>query len=186
MKKSFLLGLLVMFSIATVQAQRFNWGIKGGLNISSLTGDIENTKPLAGFNAGLFAEIKVLKLLAIQPEVVYSTQGTAFDDFEGHSVESVKLDYINVPVLAKLYIFNLVYFEAGPQFGFLMNAKQGSVDYKDKVEDTDLAVAAGLGVSFADKFRANGRVNFGTTDIYKSDTADVKSMTVQVGLAYIF
>lgn len=186
MKKVLFLGLFIVFSASTAQAQKFNWGIKGGVNISSLTGDIERTKPLAGFNAGLFAEIKVLKLLAIQPEVVYSTQGTAFDDFEGHSVESVKLDYINIPVLAKLYIFNLVYLEAGPQIGFLVNAKQGSVDYKDNVEDTDLAIAAGLGVSFADKFRANGRVNFGTTDIDKSDTADVKSMTVQVGLAYIF
>ncbi|HSD13015.1 MAG TPA: porin family protein [Flavobacterium sp.] len=186
MRKALFLGLFIMFSIATVQAQKFNWGLKAGLNVSSLTGDIENTKSLAGFNAGLFSEIKVLKLLAIQPEVVYSTQGTAFDDFEGHSVESLKLDYINVPVLAKLYIFNLVYLEAGPQMGFLMNAKQGSADVKDTIEDTDLAIAAGLGVSFADKFRANGRVNFGTTDIDKSEDADVKSMTIQIGAAYIF
>lgn len=186
MRKVLFLGLFVLFSVATVQAQKFNWGPKAGLNISSLTGDVPSTKSLAGFNAGLFAEIKVLKLLAIQPEVVYSTQGTAFEDFEGESVEDLKLDYINVPVLAKLYIFNLVYFEAGPQFGFLMNAKRGSTDIKDDIEDTDLAIAAGLGVSFADKFRANGRVNFGTTDIVKAEDADVKSMTVQVGLAYIF
>lgn len=186
MKKVLFLGLFVVFSVATVQAQKFNWGIKGGLNISSLTGDIENTKSLTGFNAGLFAEIKVLKLLAIQPEVVYSTQGTAFEDIDGQSVESLKLDYINVPVLAKLYIFNIVYLEGGPQFGFLTNAKQGSVDYKDSVEDTDLAIAAGLGVNIADKFRANGRVNFGTTDIDKSDASDVKSLTVQIGAAYIF
>lgn len=49
------------------------YGSKLGLNVSSLTGDGSNFR--AGMNVGIFANYRINKLLAIQPEFYYSMQG---------------------------------------------------------------------------------------------------------------
>lgn len=67
----------MLFGFASAQSTRF--GVKGGLNISNFTGYQEDVKSLAGFHVGGFAEIKVAKKIAIQPEFLFSTQGTTVE-----------------------------------------------------------------------------------------------------------
>lgn len=57
---------------------QLSMGPKLGLNVSSLTGDGSNFR--AGVNVGIFANYRINKLLAIQPEFYYSMQGAGFDD----------------------------------------------------------------------------------------------------------
>lgn len=55
-----------------------SFGIKGVLNISSISnveGDGLNSSSLVGFHAGFFGEFMISDKFAIQPEVLYSTQG---------------------------------------------------------------------------------------------------------------
>lgn len=52
---------------------QLSMGPKLGLNVSSLTGDGSNFR--AGVNVGIFANYRINKLLAIQPEFYYSMQG---------------------------------------------------------------------------------------------------------------
>ena len=75
MKKVLILTISVLFAGA-VNAQTF--GVKGGANFSNIikTGDENfNTEYKTGFNAGLFAEIPVVKSLSFAPELMFSQKG---------------------------------------------------------------------------------------------------------------
>ena len=185
MKKLLVLAVSLL-GLTTMTAQEFNFGIKGGLNSSTIGGDVKDTKALVAFNAGVFAEIKLGDILGIQPELVYSAQGTKFK-----TGDDLKLNYLQVPVMVKLYLFDIIYAEAGPQVGFLMSAKSGSTDIKDQINSTEVALGVGAGVNIADKIRLGLRFNFGLTDVFKdspTNNADYTSRNVvfQVGAAYIF
>ncbi|MFD2890829.1 porin family protein [Flavobacterium chuncheonense] len=178
--RKFWLSIVAIFIVGFVTAQEINFGVKGGFNTSMLKGDVDNTSALSGFHAGAFAEIKILNTLAIQPELLYSTQGSKFD-----GSDDLKLDYFQVPVMGKFYFLNIVYVEGGPQVGFLTNAKLGDEDVKDSFTSTDVSLGLGAGINLLDKLRAGVRFNFGLSDI--SETSDdVKSFVFQVGGAYIF
>src|SRR6476620_11456259 len=118
MKRIFLVAIAVM-AFGFTNAQQTRFGIKGGLNVSTVVGgDVDNTKSLVGFHVGGLAEIHVVEKFFIQPELLYSTQGTKIDGPFGTDGD-VKLNYLNIPVLAKYYfIENKFSVEAGPQLGF--------------------------------------------------------------------
>ncbi|MFC4479572.1 outer membrane beta-barrel protein [Flavobacterium chungangensis] len=78
MKKSFFLAIAVMV-FGFVNAQNTKFGIKGGVQLSSLVGNIENETPKLGIQLGGFAEFRVAKGLFIQPEILYSTQGATYE-----------------------------------------------------------------------------------------------------------
>lgn len=65
------------------------------------------TSTRTGFHLGLLAEIPLANKFSVQPEIVYSTQG--IEAYEIMLVVSLrkadyKLNYIQVPVLAKIYL----------------------------------------------------------------------------------
>lgn len=172
------------------------FGIKGGANFSTITkGDFdEGPDSRTSFYVGAFAEIPLIDgQLSLQPEVLYSRQG--FDrnysflgtDYKGE----YQLDYINVPVLAKLYIVGGLSVEAGPQFGFKVNEKvdlntgndEPGTDF-DEVEDFDFSMAAGLSYQFTNGLSINGRYTHGFTEVIKD--SDAKNSVFQVGLGFKF
>lgn len=181
MRKLFYL-LVAFASMGTLSAQDLNYGLKGGVNFATIGGDnIEGNKVLTGFYAGGFAEIKIVDIFAVQPEVQFSAQGSSFD-----AGDDLKLNYLQVPVMAKLYFFNILYVEAGPQVGFLMSAKSGSEDIKDTLNTTEVAAGLGLGVNVLDKLRVGARMTFGLTDVNKEGDGSVRNVVFQLGGAYVF
>ena len=97
---------------------QLSMGPKLGLNVSSLTGDGSNFR--AGMNVGIFANYRINKLLAIQPEFYYSMQGAGFDDIPvlTKTLESnYTSHYLNIPVLLKIYPWAGLNVHFGPQFG---------------------------------------------------------------------
>ena len=131
MKKVILSAIAIMLFVF-VNAQEVRYGIKGGVNLSSWVGDTKgmNLKPIIGVNLGVLAQIKLTDELDIQPEVLYSTQGTKMKnvgaDLSGRYYTGdikTNVSYINIPVLFKYSLDGKSFFEAGPQVGFLMSAK---------------------------------------------------------------
>lgn len=101
--KKIILSAIAIMAFAFTNAQETRFGVKGGLNLTTFAGgNYWDAKSLVGFHVGGFAEIKVIERLAIQPEVLFSTQGAKLDDLDVNS----KLNYINVPVLAKFLLQN--------------------------------------------------------------------------------
>jgi hypothetical protein len=116
MIKSLLSVLAIcVFSFSNAQGN-INFGAKAGLNLATLTGDVQGEETKTGFHIGGMAEISLNDKFSVQPELLFSTQGTdsEFGD------DGINLSYINLPVMAKYYVTEGLSIEAGPQIGFLV------------------------------------------------------------------
>lgn len=193
MKKIILSAIAIMaFAFSNAQSTRF--GIKGGLNISNVVGgDVENTNSLIGFHVGGLAEIHVVEKFFIQPELLFSAQGTKVDGPFGSSAD-LKLNYLNIPVLAKYYfIENKFSVEAGPQLGVLLSAKAEGEDIKDLTRSVDFGFNLGAGYNFTDNLSAGIRYTIGLSPLTDDDidNADdyydsAKNSNLAIYLAYKF
>ncbi len=207
MKNLFLATLVTLISATTIYAQSDDsttqFGVKGGVNLSNITGDDSgNFDSRTSFHLGLFMEIPISERFSFQPEVLYSGQGFTLlkDNPIGSDIE-YQLDYVQIPLMAKIYVIKGLYAEAGPQFGFkvkeTIDTKEGSNsgtevnpdDSKLKGFDTNLAL--GTGYKFDNGLLLSARYTFGLTNIFKDDAplignADVKNSVWQFGVGFSF
>jgi hypothetical protein len=119
--------------------------------------------------------------------VVYSQQGAKGTESGTDFTQTA--DYINIPVLAKYSLPVGVFFETGPQIGFLMSAKvkaggQSESD-KDSFKSTDFSWAIGAGYVIPDvNLGVDVRYNLGLSKIAEGGTS--KNGVFQVGVFYLF
>ena len=172
MKKILLLACLAAgLSSTAAHAQGARIGIKAGPSLTSLIGkDADGFKYKFGFHGGILAELGVTDNFAIQPEVLFSMKGAKVDDSQDGRVNQ---SYIDVPVLFKVKADGL-FFEAGPQVGFLANAKYKedgiSESAKSDLKKVDFGYAAGLGYQAASGPMIGLRYNGGFTKVGSSQT----------------
>jgi hypothetical protein len=152
-----------------------------GFNASTITGTSDlGTSMRLGANVGVMAEFQVSPTFSIQPGIIYSMQGEKLKkSYAGLSGSlTAQLDYINIPIYAKAYVYNGLYFFAGPQFGFNTRAKlheaanliivktsSDIADLKDYVKDFDFSIGLGLGYQDPSGFMVSANYNIGLTDI---------------------
>lgn len=196
MKKSILLVAIALLGFTTMSAQEYvMFGAKGGVNFTNMTSDgFDDNNSRTGFHLGLLAEIPLSERFSVQPEVLYSTQGTeATRTVMGNSVTGeYQLDYIQVPVMAKFYLLEGLALEVGPSFNFLVNEE---VDVAGTTANTDLGSgfefggALGASYNFRGGFFLSGRYTQGFTDAFDSDNWDsdaVNNNGFQVGVGFMF
>lgn len=197
MKKTFLLLVIAIVGVsASSNAQEYwNFGVKGGVNFTNMTSDgFEDNNSRTGFHLGVLAEIPVSDRFSVQPEVLYSTHGT--EEEGSNYTNEYKLDYIQVPVIAKFYLIDGLALEAGPSFNFLV---QEEYDFESGVldieSDTDYAStfefggALGASYKFNNGFFLNGRYVIGFTDAFDSDSFDedaINNNGFQLGVGFQF
>lgn len=210
MKKLVLSAAVAVFGIMGMNAQNLNTealqlGVRGGVNLSTLNGDTPagvETENLTGFHIGLFTEIPVAPRFSVQPEVIYSEQGTTFkSDFAGVSAESdLRTQYLNVPILAKVYVANGFNIQAGPQIGFLTGAEMqmdgmDDIDVKDELKSTDFGLLLGAGYKLPMGLTIDARYNLGLSNTFDGDAdafedlgsdQDWKNGVFQIGLGFQF
>ncbi|KGO89519.1 porin family protein [Flavobacterium suncheonense] len=188
---------LVLSAVTTATAQDkgitgSSFGIKGGLNYSTITkGDFnEGPDPRTSFHLGFVGEIPVVRnVFAIQPEVLYSRQGFEINQtvLGTNYKTEYKLDYINVPVLAKIYLGKAISIEAGPQFGLKIGEKyendDSAVETND-VNDFDTALAAGLSFNFTGGLFLSGRFTQSLNEVVKDSGS--KNQVFQAGIGIKF
>lgn len=206
MKKLFLGAAIAMSSLTFAQ----QFGVKGGMNVSSLSDDatLSDQESKIGFNAGVFMNAPIAENFSIQPELIYNNLGSKVYlsevDVNGTTYRNEyarHLDYITVPVMFQYNATPNFYLEAGPQFGFLVNAKDkfknstnGSTDNativaldKDNFNTFDFGIGLGAGYYFTPNLGLTARYTAGLSDIMKDNPGDsVKNNVFQVGLAYKF
>jgi hypothetical protein len=192
MKKLFIL-LIALCSVLAVNAQKtkreegIKLGIKGGLNVANLMGDVEDVAIRTSIHAGLVAEIIINDKFSIQPELLYSGQGASVTSDGGGRI---KLDYITLPVLAKFPIAKNLSLEAGPQVGFLVSGKYKTNDSNDKIEDTktiDFGLNAGLGYELNNGVFFQARYNLGLTDVgFAGDNNRASNAVIQFSIGKLF
>ncbi|WP_294822413.1 porin family protein [uncultured Flavobacterium sp.] len=178
---------------SNADSMAISFGVKGGVNFATVTGnDVDSPDSRTSFHVGVVAEFPLADIFSIQAEALYSGQGFDFD-FEGPDGDKAEfqLDYINVPVLAKVYVVKGLSIEAGPQFSFLVNEEadlnpnsdDGDFDLNE-AETFEFGVAAGLTFQTEMGLFATGRYNVGLTEIYKD--VDAKNSVFQLGIGYKF
>ncbi len=172
MKKQSVFTFLLCLLFVSVSAQDFSFGVKGGINITSVGGGTYTGFGGLGskisFHLGGVAEVPISEKLAVQPELLYSSQGTKWN-FVGGS--NLKLDYVNLPILAKYYIIEGLSAEAGPLVGFLLSTNAEKEDYNN----LDVAFAIGASYKLNDNIFFGIRYNKGLTDINKNDEITVSN-----------
>ncbi|MEK6780766.1 MAG: porin family protein [Bacteroidota bacterium] len=162
---------------ATGQAQ-IGIGLKGGWNYAGLSGvnSVTNaTTNKSGYHFGAYTLIKLTKI-AIQPEVIFSQQGETYT-YSG-SDYGTDINYLNIPVMLKLYLIQGLNLQAGPQLGFvtqatgsLKNETTGAItndqDVKEFLNTTDFAIGMGVGWDLPFGLNITARYNIGISDINK-------------------
>ncbi|WP_299122484.1 porin family protein [uncultured Winogradskyella sp.] len=175
--------LIFLFSI-NLTAQDHPIGIKIGGNSSTLSGDgTENISSNINFHAGLFTEIKLTEDFRIQPELLFSVYGFE-EDFEG--ISNIRLNYVILPVMVKYFISNAFSFDAGPQVGLLVTAKNGTgsqADVKPNFYDRDFGANIGASYILSEKVSASIRYYFGLSDI-TTETSNNQNRALQLAFQF--
>ena len=175
----------------TTTKSESNFGIKGGLNYSTVTqGDFdEGPDPRTSFHIGFFGEIPLVEnVFSIQPEFIYSRQGfeNNFTLLGTNYKTTYKIDYINMPILAKIYLGKTLALEAGPQFGLKINENIESDNSSTETNDVnafDTALAGGISLNFDSVF-ISGRYTYSLNEVVKDSNA--KNSVFQMGIGFKF
>jgi len=189
-------------------------GIMAGVNYSTVNQDPQSSEVTFSYKAGLvaggFLGYQVTDAFSIEPQVLYSQKGS---NVKGTGVNSslegsIKIGYIEVPVLAKFWFpmsgsqmkpFVFV----GPEVEFKVSctadgailAVTGSADCDNtgsevKLKSTDFGVTAGAGIGFnagGQDLRLDARYTLGLSNINDSgDNRDIKNraFAVTIGLGF--
>ena len=190
MRKVIIMAVLMLASVATF-AQRPVGSLtvqpKIGMNFATLT-KADDSESRIGLVAGAELEYQLSDIFSISGGALYSQQGCEWS--EDGSTRTNKLDYINIPVLANVYVVKNLAVKVGLQPAFNVNSKQkaskGDASAQDALDGTktfDCSIPVGLSYEYKN-FVIDGRYNFGLTKINKH--ADSKNSVFQITLGYKF
>lgn len=190
MKRYLSTAIIILLASASLHAQNVNIGIKGGLNLYTISSESDiNYDMKAGFHAGLVGHIHFTKHFALQPELLYSTEGAKYSFL--NIPYTLNLNYVNVPVMFQYMFNNGFRLEAGPQVGFLVSAKSETnntkTDVKNNFKKVDFALVTGIGYVHAPSgWGADARFNFGMGNINDNSSVKYMNQGFQFGLFYLF
>ncbi len=215
--------VLVVFAAAVLtmgyaQAQ-FTFGARAGFNLTSFGGSDKDflgssPKMKPGFQIGVVGEYAFGDAFAIQPGILFATQGAKYKEsvnYMGVDVDyetTMNLNYIQIPINLQYKVdlgSTKLLLQAGPYLGYGLGGKEKykvsgggeseSGDYKIKfgsgddedVEYVDNAFDFGLGVGAGLQFgnlQAGVGYNFGFTSLF--DEGTLKNNGLAITLTYLF
>lgn len=190
MKKILLTAVVMLASVASYAQHAvgaFTLQPKIGMNVASLT-KCDGCDPRIGLAAGVEAEYQATDIFSISAGLIYSMQGNKAKE-EGVTL-TTKLDYINIPILANVYVTKGLAVKLGVQPAFNVSDKRklsggkASVEAEDVgAESFDFSIPVGLSYEY-NNVVFDARYNFGVTNI--ADGGDSKNSVFQFTLGYKF
>ena len=190
MKKILLTAVVMLASVASYAQQAvgtFTLQPKIGMNVASLTKS-DGCDPRIGLAAGVEAEYQATDIFSISAGLIYSMQG---NKYEVKSVTATqKLDYINIPILANVYVVKGLAVKLGIQPAFNVSDKVkfsgggSSLENEDLgAESFDFSIPVGLSYEYSNVV-FDARYNFGVTKVW--DGGDPMNSVFQITLGYKF
>lgn len=177
MKK--ILLVFALFIVANIAKSQINIGLKGGLNISKISGTIQFSS-IPSFAVGAYTQIPLNDNIDFQPEIIYNATGGKFE------TAKTKLNYINLPLLAKYNVANTdLSIIGGPQLGLVLSANTTSEgiteSIKQEVNSFEFSGVTGLQYSLSDKFIIGSRYQFGLSNIFKTtDVSEIFPLSISL------
>jgi len=174
---------------------------KAGLNIAWYTND--DSDPRVGLAAGAEFEYQLTDMFSLSAGLIYSMQGatqTINSSELSNSNQNIKIkmtaqtDYINIPILANIYLTKGLALKFGIQPAFNINSSysasargtsvSGSLaDVGVNIKSFDFAFPIGLSYEMRN-IVTEARYNIGATKIL--DNSDIKNSVFQFTLGYKF
>ena len=190
MKKFLASALMLLAASTTTFAQNavgsFSLQPKAGISIADLT-DTQGTTSRIGFVGGLEGEYQASDIFSLSLGVNYSQEGFKMKN----SDNKIKLDYINVPILANVYLTKGLAVKVGVQPGFNVgnsvtvdgNTMSSSKKDYDGIKSVALSIPVGLSYEISNVV-LDARYNWGVTKAF--DGLDSKNSVFQVTIGYKF
>ena len=215
--KIIFLLLLPIFLLSgfQVNAQSINYGIKAGINYSNFktenAGRLDFEYKLL-YNGGIYMKIPIKRKLTIQPELLYSAQGSKLILNESNLIGGTNpndpiitgsksdmeysLNYLVLPVMINFNLYKGFFIGTGPQIGYLISAKRKVSDssdsffsndnFKTNFENFTFDINLGLGYEFKSGLNLGFRYSLGLNNINKSDVfgLEYNNRVFQFSVAY--
>lgn len=195
MKKHFLIVATVLMGLSGyAQTKTVEFGVRGGLNFASVINEneaIESPNGRTNFYGGLVLEAHLNDWLSLQPELFYSAQGFDLDGDPNNFQAEFQVDYLQLPLLAKIYMLKGLSIQAGPQLGLKISEEadfdifeEGGTIGTDEFNDWDLQLTAGAAFKFGSGFFVEARASLGLTEVI--DDSGAHHMVFAAGIGYLF
>ncbi|HVZ80156.1 MAG TPA: porin family protein [bacterium] len=180
------LGLATLAGAAS--AQNFNIGLEAGANFANLVGSDLSMVSSAndsklGFVGGGFLCLNFGQSFAVRPEILYEQKGNAIS---GTST-TTQLDYIEVPILAKLSLGTPVLNPAlllGPAFSWNMLAKDNGGNDIPNLNSSDIGLVGGVELDI-DKFLVSARYELGLQNVSQNVNVQNGTLTFLAGYSFM-
>ena len=191
--KKFLVSALMLIAASTATFAQHAVGSltlqpKVGVNIASLTKS-DGADPRWGFVGGAEFEYQATDIFSLSAGLLYSMQGNKYKD--GGSTYTQKLDYLNIPILANVYMTKGLAVKVGLQPAINVNASEktsagnASVSRDFSAKDFELSIPIGLSYELpSTTLVIDARYNWGVTKVV--DDALPKNSVFQITIGYKF
>lgn len=165
----------------------------------------------AGALIGVEAEYQLADMFSLAAGLNFAMQGCQWEDAElkigNESLKlkdnKIQLNYLNLPIVANVYLFKGFAIKTGVQLGFLLSAEikassetktgeltkksDGSQDIKDNCNKFDVAIPIGISYQVPTvPIYIDGRYNLGLTNINKDGDTNYKNQVFQLTVGYKF
>ncbi|WP_339757294.1 porin family protein [uncultured Winogradskyella sp.] len=170
--KNYLLALLFACFTTVSMSQEIRYGVRGALNVSNLDFDPDATfenQHRNGFAFGGFVDFGLTEDVSLFTELQWSA--------EGGKDESIRADYIQLPILLRLSVSDRLTIGAGPQVAIK------TWEFKDAFATFAFSGVAGLEYMITDELFVDARLSYGFSNVLDKDLTDVtaKNHVMQFG-----
>ena len=185
-----LLTVLACVLFAQVSMAQFTLGIKGGVNLTKIEGKAMSEEFRSGYHVGGFLELPLGGRLGLQPEVLFNQYETRVDTslkdlspINFSNYKDVKLNYLSIPILLNYKLGNVLYLQAGPQFGVLLSQDKNLLQNGEQAfKNGDFSLLGGAQIRLS-KLRLSGRYFVGLNNFSEvSDQNKWKNQGWQLSL----
>lgn len=156
------------------------YGVKAGVNLSTMSNGMQFDPGFgmgAGFRVGAVANfhwgqrtstsLPGTGWFGLQPELMYSYQTVKTDGGD------IKMNYIQLPVMLKVYPLSALSIEAGPEFNYLISTSPdrisagGAVVKTSDMKGFNIGLGAGVAYELRMGLMFGARYSFGFSDLGK-------------------
>lgn len=154
-------------------AQNTMYGVRAGINISNLDFEPDATfsnQHRNGFALGFFGEYSLSSSIFLAPELQFSA--------EGAKDKTLRVDYIQAPILVKFKIDDRLSIGAGPLIGFKVH------EFEDGYRNFGFSAVGGIEFMITDELFIDARYHFGVTNILDDNPRDLEATNtnIQIGI----
>ncbi len=193
-----LFTLIFCASEMHAQFERFTYGVKAGLSLANVIGDVfEDPLFKAGGYGGIYVTSDIDRDFDISLEALFSQQGLRLEGLERRSNNQpgqegtdlvkqeilVRLDYIQFPIVGIYKPTDRLKLKFGPQFGFLVNniisenvslfgdsvTEREVSGLQDLTKKFNLGLIAGFSIDIYEGLFFEARYNLGISGIFKDE-----------------